>query len=248
MSSIADHDTATALALMNRCYADGKDMGALLDELSCLTRDLMIMKTAPKEGISMLSGVASDREVLALAERFSGGELVRMMNLIRQTVSGFTRGGSRRMEAELCIVSLCQPELELDMESLNARLTRMEDQLRSGSVSVKTVKQELPKQELPKAEPVPVQNTEPMVEQPKPVAEDVPVGFWTDLCADLRRELKPPALGFFAPNGPIRYTVHDDTLTLTCDTEFTMSAPLAGAGRMSPAGRAAKATIPRRRL
>ena len=216
MLSIADHDTATALALLNRYYADGKDMGALLDELSCLTRDLMIIKTAPKEGISMLSGVASDREVLDLAQRFSSGELVRMMNLIRQTVTGFTRGGSRRMEAELCLVSLCQPELELDLEALNARLTRMEDQLRSGSITVQQVKQEAPRQE-----PAPQKPEEPKAEQPKLVSEETPAGFWTDLCADLRRELKPPALGFFAPNGPIQCRLQEDTLSLICDTDFT---------------------------
>lgn len=40
MGYIAGHDTKRALGLLNRFYAEGKDMGALLDELACLTRDL----------------------------------------------------------------------------------------------------------------------------------------------------------------------------------------------------------------
>lgn len=134
MACIADHDTAGALSLLNRFYAEGKDLGALLDEMACLTRDYMILKTAPQEGIGMLSGVASDQEVQELSRRFSSGELVRMMSLIQATAAGFTRSTSRRMDAELCIVNLCHPELQLDGESLNARLTRIEDQIRSGNL------------------------------------------------------------------------------------------------------------------
>ena len=58
MSCIARHDTKGALELFNRLYADGKDVAALLDELACLTRDLLVLKAAPGVGITMLSGVA----------------------------------------------------------------------------------------------------------------------------------------------------------------------------------------------
>ena len=51
----ADHDTAKALALFSQLYSQGKDIGALLDELESLLRDLLVMKTAPKAGITMLS-------------------------------------------------------------------------------------------------------------------------------------------------------------------------------------------------
>ena len=220
MSCVAGHDTAGALALLNRFYSEGKDMGALLDELSCLTRDLMIIKTAPQEGIAMLSGVASDREVLALAERFSTGELTRMMGVIRQTAIGFSRSASRRMDAELCIVSLCQPELELDMEALNARLTRMEEQLQSGSIPVRSVPSlpvEEPVEDLP---PIPEEWEAPPAPRMEPAEDETPVGFWTDLSVELRKALKPPAMGFFAPNGPISCKVQGDTLTLICDSEF----------------------------
>ena len=135
MACIAKHDTAGALSLLNRFYAEGKDMAALLDEMACLTRDFMILKSAPKEGIALLSGVASDEDVKTLAEHFSAAELTRMLNLIQQTVAGFTRSISRRMDAEMCIINLCQPELNLDGEALNARISRLEEQIRAGVVS-----------------------------------------------------------------------------------------------------------------
>ncbi len=225
MACIADKDTGKALSMLNRFYSDGKDLGALLDEMLCLTRDFMVLKTAPKEGISMLSGVASDREVQELAQRFSGGELVRMMNLIQQTAAGFTRSASRRADAELCIVNLCQPELELNMQALNARLTRMEDQLHSGTFTVKqTFAEPAADPEDDDRPPMPDDCDAPPVPEEIPVQNDAPAGFWTDLAAEIRRELKPPVSGFFAPtpNAPIHCVLQGDGLTLVCANTFTM--------------------------
>ena len=229
MAHIADHDTGSALRLLDRFYSEGKDMGALLDELACLSRDFMVIKTAPKEGLAMLSGVASEQEVAALAQRFSSGELVRMMGLIQQTAAGFSRSASRRVDAELCVVNMCQPELTLDAQAMNARLTKLEDQIRSGSIAV-GVQPALPalavqeEEELP---PPPDDYDAPPVaeETPAPVQQrdDTPVGFWTDVMAQVRSELQPPLAGFFAPGPktPIRGVLKGDTLYLICVNQFT---------------------------
>ena len=228
MTHIANQDTKAALTLMNTLYAEGKDMGALLDELICLTRDFMVLKTAPKAGISMLSGVASETEVQELAQRFSSGELVRMMNLLQNTISGFTRSSSRRMDAELCLINLCQPELNVDMDSVIARLTRVEEQVKTGSfVQAKpVVVQEEPvvaetvdlKSE-PEVNPIPVQ------EALAPVEDEAPIGFWTDVAAAVRKELNPALMGFFitsSDNAPLRGILAGDRLVLACENQFVM--------------------------
>ena len=221
MQYIADHNTSAALSLVNRFYAEGKDMGALLDELSCVTRDLMVMKSAPREGITLLSGVASEKEVLELVDRFSNGELVRMMSLIQQTAAGFTRSTSRRMDTELCIVSMCQPELELSAEAINSRLTRLENQIRSGNIAVKAVVQQPASQEEEELPPAPDDADAPPEFIPEAPVE-APMGFWTDIATEMRNELKPPLLGFFAtsPNAPVRGILRGDKLVLMCTTPF----------------------------
>jgi DNA polymerase-3 subunit gamma/tau len=227
MACIADHNTGKALELFNRLYAEGKDLGAMLDELACLTRDLMVLKTAGNSGITMLSGVSTEKEAGELAKRFSGGELVRMMQQLQQTMAGFTRSASRRMDAELCILSLCQPELSLDAESLNARLTRLEEQIKSGSF-VTTVANAVPaRQETVEDDdddrpPMPDDSDAP------PIMEDpltpTPMGFWTDLASSVRRELKPPVSGFFAPtpNAPVQGVLSGNQVILRCANSFTL--------------------------
>ena len=223
MACIADRDAGGALSLLNRFYAEGKDMGALLDELACLTRDFMVMQSAPKEAISLLSGVASDEEVESLAARFSSGELVRMLDMIQSTASGFSKSASRRLDTELCIVNLCRPELQLDAESLNARLTRLEDQIKSGSITFAAVPARA------NAESVaPVTETgaedEPDI-QDEETEEITAVGLnaatWVDICAQLRMQLRPPVSGFFAPNGPVEGLIKGEVFVLSCANAFT---------------------------
>ena len=230
MGYIADRNTAKALELFNRLYADGKDLSAMLDELVCLTRDLMILKTAGNSGITMLSGVSSEREAGELAKRFSGGELVRIMAQIQQTLVTFSRSASRRVDAELCILSLCQPELTLDAQSLNARLTRLEEQLKNGSfvaAAAAPVAAPAPKQ-MPVDEEPDERPPMPGDEDAPPVAEEAlpaaPLGFWTDLASAVRRELKPPVSGFFAPtpNAPVQGVLQGSKLVLRCANSFTM--------------------------
>ena len=230
MGYIADHNTKEALSLFNRLYTDGKDLAAMLDELTSMTRDLLIMKTAPGSGITMLSGVAADHEVSALSERFSSAELVRMMLLLQQTMSGFTRSSSRRLDAELCIMNLCQPELSLDAESLNARLTRLEEQIKTGAIVVKQEKnvKPVPEDSDDERPPLPDDSDAPPAENlqesaPKASSQSAaPAGFWTDLMTASRKELKPPASGFFvaSQNSPLRGALKGDVLELRCQVTF----------------------------
>ena len=230
MGYIADHNATKALGLFNKLYTEGKDLAAMLDELASMTRDLLIMKTAPGSGIAMLSGVAADHEVSALTDRFSSGELVRMMNQLQQTMSGFTRSSSRRMDAELCIMNLCQPELSLDAESLNARLTRLEEQIKSGAFVInqerkaKVVPEDLDDERPPLPDDMDAPPAEAMAEPiPQTVPQSqAPAGFWTELMAASRKELKPPASGFFvaAQNSPLRGALKGDVLELRCQNTF----------------------------
>ena len=56
------------------------------------------------------------------------------------------------------------------------------------------------------------------------------MGFWQELTAAARKELKPPAMGFFNanPNGPLQGAVVGNKLELRCENHFiadTISKP-----------------------
>ena len=228
MGYITNHDTKSALELFNRLYTEGKDLSAMLDEMACLCRDLLVMKTAGGAAITMLSGVASDKEIQELTRALSSAELVRMMNLIQTTLSGFTRSASRRMDAELCILEMCQPELSLDAKAINARLTRLEEQIKSGSfvaaAPAKAAPAAMEEDYDDDRPPMPDDaDAPPLMEELPPQRNDTPVGFWSELVGAVRKELKPPVSGFFVatPNAPVQGVLVGNKLELRCSNGFT---------------------------
>ena len=229
----ADKNTRGALELFNRLYADGKDVAALIDELASLCRDLMILKSAPDAGISMLSGVASDADVKSLVKRFSPGELVRMIGLLQSCAAGFTRSSSRRLDAELCIMNLCDPGLQMDVQALNARISKLEEQLRTGNfVAPAAVPvQQKPADAVDDEAPPPPGDYDcppdpdapaPQPEQKQPnQKDDTPMGFWVDLANSMRPELQPALRAFLDPTGKIMNAiVRGDRVGLICADEF----------------------------
>lgn len=227
MGYIAAHDTRRALELFNRLYADGKDLTAMLDEMACLCRDLLILKTAPDSGLAMLSGVASDAHVKQLVGAFSGGELIRMMELLEQTMAGFTRSGSRRLDAELCVMTLCQPKLQTDVQSLNARISRLEEQMQNGCFTTTSMTENVPQvvervDVLPVPEVADVPSEVPEV--PAESVDETPVGFWADLVSQVRQELQPPVLGFFvnSANAPLQGTLMGNRVIMKCQGNFML--------------------------
>ncbi len=214
MECVSKQDTAAALAMVSRYYSEGKDMAALMDELACLTRDLMILKTAPKEGIGMLSGIASDQQALALADVFSFGELIRILNLIQQTVAGFTRSVSRRLDVETCIVNLCRPELTLEAEALNARITRLEDQMKSGVMPV-AAKSSEQAEETP-ATVAPISAPEPVKQEPDLQPDEA----WDEVCQQVAKEIEPRWQGIVTDKNSVVGYFRGPQLFLVCSNIF----------------------------
>ena len=225
MESVANHDAKTALELFSGLYAGGKDIAAMLDELTALSRDLLILKTAPKSGLTMLSGVATDQEALSLLNRFTPAELLRITTVLQETAAGFVKSANRRVDAELCILRLCDPSLDLDARSLNARLSRVEDQLASGQVTVRTAAPASREPEDDDRPPMPDDDDAPPVFEeapPVPRVEEAPSGFWADFVARVKPELSNRYKGFFAVGGPVKPQLAAGILTLVADTGFVL--------------------------
>ena len=116
-------------------------------------------------------------------------------------------------------MNLCQPELTLDAQSLNARIGRVEEQLKNGRFTAMPAAE--PEEERP---PMPSdEDAPPLPEEPPVLApSEAPAGFWPDLTGELRAVLKPPISGFFitTPNAPVQGALVGDVLELRCDNDF----------------------------
>ncbi|WP_294549845.1 DNA polymerase III subunit gamma/tau [uncultured Pseudoflavonifractor sp.] len=139
MEQIARGETAGALETMARLYGAGKDVGSLLNELSALARDLLIRKTAPQSGAALLTGGYDEATLRGLDQLFTPARLAQVLTQLQATSADLSRSGNRRTDAELCLIRLCDETLDPSPAGLNARLTRLEEQLAGGDVSVRQV-------------------------------------------------------------------------------------------------------------
>ena len=232
LEAVSRRDARAALEEFAALYAGGKDLAALLDEMACLARDILIVKTAPGGGLGMLSGVSETSQVLQLQNAFAEAELLRIIALLQQTAANFSKSQNPRVDCELCLLQLCLPQLQLDAQSLNARLSRVEEQLTSG-VLVQARPAAAP--EAADAPPTegPVHETAPAASSsaagqtlPEEVTseEDTPLpdGFWPELAQRMRAELRPPVVGFFtgAENAPLQPRLRGDALQLVANDAF----------------------------
>ncbi len=226
--ALADRDAARALDLFSELYAGGKDIAAMAGEMGSLARDLLILKTAPKGGTSMLSGVCTDEEVKSLLGRFSAAELLRITRKLQETASGFARSADRRLDMELCLLELCAPELELDLEALNARISRMEQALASGKFVAAAAPAPAPQEDddrppFPDDSDIPgeYREAEPAPQEPAAAPQPeqaAPIGFWTDLVRGIQGQLLP-SLRSFLPS-QVKPELRGDTLYLQVASDF----------------------------
>ncbi len=235
-------DTAQALSIFEALYAEGKDLGALFDELSALCRDLLVLKAAPKSGVSMLSGIADELQAAELEKLFTPAELLRDLTLVQAAKGAVGKNADARVAAELCLMQLCEPSLKLDAQSLGARVSKLEERLATGNFT--------PAKQTAKAEnaqddnedddrpPFPDDADDPLAglappmdareaerPQEKPASNGAQEELdrrWPELAASLREGLGVRERGFFAPGGPVRPRLKGDTLILTAPSQFVL--------------------------
>ena len=234
-------DTAQALSIFEALYAEGKDLGALFDELSALCRDLLVLKAAPKSGVSMLSGIADELQAVELEKLFAPAELLRDLTLVQAAKGAVGKNADARVAAELCLMQLCEPSLKLDAQSLGARVSKLEERLATGNFT--PAKQQAKAESAENEEdddrpPFPDDADDPLAglappmdareaerPQEKPASNGAQEELdrrWPELAASLREGLGVRERGFFAPGGPVRPRVKGDTLILTAPSQFVL--------------------------
>ena len=233
MQAIAQQDTAKALTVfsVSLCRGQGRGRAARRD-VRAVPRPSCAAYCAEERACHALRHCDGAAGAGAAGQCSAPGELMRVLTETQKTRASFGKNTDVRVAAELLLMQLCEPALRLDAQALNARISRVEEQLASG-VLVKAAPQtsgdeydddrppfpddaddpargQLP--EMPPAQPAPA--------APKP---ETPAGFWPALSEKLRAELSAKDRGFFAANGPLHPVLQgENTLIMAADNEFVL--------------------------
>ncbi len=200
---VARHDTSGALEKLARFYQNGKDISTILEELSCLVRDLLVLKTAPKGGETLLTGGYDEQTMRRLCDELPAPRLLFLLKNLQETIPQLIRSRNKRIDAELCLIRLCDESLDDSNTGLLARISNLEQRLASGvAVSQPTPIQTLENlEEAPKVEQselspqakeeIDTIKSEPQIAQPKEIQyQDISL-FWTDFVTAIKSNMPP---------------------------------------------------------
>lgn len=134
MEHILNRDAQGALLLLNDLYAGGKDVGAVLGELSTLTRDLLLRRTAPEGGAALLSGGFDSATLDRLSSDVPSNRFLYLASTLQRALADLYYSADRRTDAELCLLRLCDESLCGDLTALESRITRLEAAAERGAV------------------------------------------------------------------------------------------------------------------
>ena len=175
---IAKGNTASALETLSKLYAAGKELRSLLGELSALTRDLLIRKTAPQGGAALLTGGYDEATMRHLSNLLPPARLMQILSVLQDTLARLKESSNPRTDAELCLIRLCDETLDGSITGLTSRLERLEQRMEYG----------VPAAPVQATQPVPVKQAA----QPTPVQHEAPP-VWADAPEP------PPADGMDSP-------------------------------------------------
>ena len=124
------------LGLVEEIVLDGKELGQFVSDYIWFLRNLLILKAS--EGSGDLVDVQS--ELLPLMVRdsalMSETELVRQIRVLSDLAAQLKYSTQKRVITEVTLVKLCVPQMEPNIENLNARMEKLERALAGGSLAV----------------------------------------------------------------------------------------------------------------
>ncbi|MGN1015035.1 MAG: DNA polymerase III subunit gamma/tau [Butyricicoccus sp.] len=229
MRNLLDNDLSAAIALLGESYTAGRELGAVLDQLLGLIRDMLLVQTSRGDVSGMLSPAYSPKTVQELAQQVPASRLIAYAGILQETLTRMPHAANRRIEAELCMVRLCQLQAD-DYDTLSGRVDALEDKLKHG-VPVQTVQRggesnddrpplpdeaDAPPWEEDDLPPI-ARNAPRKTAKPKPVKlESGPE--WMKVVQELRGKI---AAGTYAQLTFAKGVFHDNTLLVICDDGFT---------------------------
>ena len=125
-------DGAAALEQIDRLYAAGKDMERLCSEWVGYMRDLMVLHSVREPGELVVAAPQELEQLQAAAQKLPLPTILHIMETLQTTLDRLRGGVSRRVEMEMAVLRLCEPQLDTGTAALLRRVGELETAVRAG--------------------------------------------------------------------------------------------------------------------
>ncbi len=132
---IREQNSCDLLILLDELVSKSKDVTRLCEELISHYRSLMLILSGA-DRLAVQATNADFEQLKTQAEQYSLAEIMRCIQILSDTFTSMGRVRTPGLYLEMCFIKLCTPKLDADEKTINSRLDRLEQMIKSGSVTV----------------------------------------------------------------------------------------------------------------
>lgn len=174
---IIAQDAASAIGLVDELYSMSKDLQGLLDELIFHFRNIMLLKTLSKPEQLVVLLPDEYEKLEEFTKKMPLATVLYTLSQLQDCLDKMGKSIDRRLNLELCLITICTPSLNRSNEALIARLDKLEAMLKNGAFTATQANQTIPnadRAQVATQEPVSVQNPKTTADNPIDIAPTKP--------------------------------------------------------------------------
>jgi len=177
--AISERNSGKCLEIIDELYSSSKDMSRLCEEVISLFRDMLIVKTTETPEKILAYTKKEAEELREISSLYSPENILYCIDTLESCLLKMTRSASKRTEAEICFIKLCDASLSDSTEAVLQRIAALEAKLKSGAFFMQSTQE---KAVVDKKEEAPQKNEEiPTKPQEDISVKEAPADFWADV-------------------------------------------------------------------
>ena len=129
---ICTQNSSSAMTVISELYQNSYDMERLCVEMINHLRNFLIVKTV-KDSRGLI--ICTDDEynsIISSAENFTFENVIFALDLFQDALTKIKTGANARVELEMAFVKLCEPKLDVNIDSLVDRISKLERAVNRG--------------------------------------------------------------------------------------------------------------------
>ncbi|MEA2331398.1 MAG: polymerase subunit gamma/tau [Thermoleophilaceae bacterium] len=155
--ALAERDPRAALLAVQRLSESGRDFTQFMRDLSAHLRHLFVVQTLGEVPDSFSVTAEHTDRLATQAERFSQGEILRVVDFLAAAIAAVKDGSEPRIQLEMALLKGTQPQADLSLQALMFRIEQLEARLGEGAAAAAPEPQRASPPPAPAADPAPSQ-------------------------------------------------------------------------------------------
>ncbi len=143
VDNVINRDTEGCIRVVNKLILDGKDINLLIRDLITHMRNLLMINVSNNLEDVLDMSIENIESIKNQSTRIRVEEIMRCISILQEAEDSSKGTKQARIYLELAIIKMCKIKYDTSMETILARLNRLEDKIASGNITVQSAIKEV---------------------------------------------------------------------------------------------------------